>query len=346
VNINEQMNQLGQIGSVGYKPTDEVVDQLVGRAKRARAIRQGSAALVGSIGAIGLGLIGAQVIVNISHQEDAGIADRNFNFQNMSFDDLNGKGYTGQGTSQDELAKAWQDLKAAAAVTVVAPAPAAPAAEPGTTTTKPPTQPAPPPPAIPAGSFLFKGRVFKCEMWHDAATGSDFWGAWSGTGWDYENKMIVCDPNKSEDLGYKYMGNGAGNTSTRTCTGSSDTNWGAPHQISCRTTSALWSLLPTDWNSASGGNTKWTLNNDAGKILTNSNYKWFTPGGCAAIPLSASIQLRILPQCHEAGCDGWYYHKDSHPVWDGDTYSWESGAWVKDTPPPPPPPEPEPEPEP
>ena len=249
MNINEQMNQLGQIGSVGYTPTDEVVDQLVGRAKRARAIRQGSAALVGTIGAIGLGLIGAQVIVNISHQEDAGIADRNFNFQNMSFDDLNGKGYTGQGKSQDELAKAWQDLKAAAAVTVVAPAPA-PAPAPKTPTTKPAScvyeehpwedgvkyrspetgcewvYPEPEPPGVPSGSIEFGGIVAECKWYHDAATNTDVWAAYIDAGESWK-KIVKCDGGPTDYWAgsYRYIYNGPvgsgwhATLSSPTCTG-------------------------------------------------------------------------------------------------------------------------------
>ena len=58
MNINEHMNQLGQIGSVGYAPTETVIDDLLSRTKRARAVRQGSAAIVGSVSALALGVVG------------------------------------------------------------------------------------------------------------------------------------------------------------------------------------------------------------------------------------------------------------------------------------------------
>ena len=34
MNINEQMDQLGQMGSTGYAPSGTVIDQLVATAKR------------------------------------------------------------------------------------------------------------------------------------------------------------------------------------------------------------------------------------------------------------------------------------------------------------------------
>jgi hypothetical protein len=116
VNINEQMNELGQIGGAGYSPTADVVDHLVGRSRRARAFRQGSAALIGSVGAIGLGLLGAQVFVNLTSDDNdaATIADRNFNLDNMSWEDPGRArggvgGPPGRGRRQDHGARPGQD---------------------------------------------------------------------------------------------------------------------------------------------------------------------------------------------------------------------------------------------
>ncbi|MCJ7827242.1 MAG: hypothetical protein MUP36_03270 [Demequinaceae bacterium] len=337
VNMNEQMNQLGQIGSVGYTPTDVVVDQLVGRAKRARAIRQGSAALVGSIGAVGLGLIGAQVFVNLTQNDDpATIADRNFEFNSAEWGDRSGEDYTGLGKTQDELAKAWDDLKAAAAVKVETPAPK--------TEEPAPVKPKKPASEIPDGSFLFgNGQVYKCEQWVDTATGTTFWGAWSGTGsWGY--KMIQCDPNDKYESSYKYVGSSA-TISGHTCTGATTEYKGATHRISCRTNGVLVGLYG-EWNGSPDGS-RWTLNNGDGKVLVSpATYKWFVSGTCDSTLYSNSTPLFGFPQCSEVACNGWYYTTDQHPTKDGHRYSWNGSAWVIDDPAPEPTETTEPEPDP
>ncbi|MBN2176490.1 MAG: hypothetical protein JW722_02405 [Demequinaceae bacterium] len=342
MNMNEQMNQLGQIGSVGYTPKDAVVDQLVDRAKRARAIRQGAAGLIGSVGAIGLGLLGAQVFVNLTQDNDpATIADRGFDFNSMEWGDRYGDDYTGQGLTQEEAAQAWKDLKAAAAVKTEEPAPVK-------TEEPAPVKPTKPASEIPDGYFLFgNGQVYKCEQWTDATTGTVFWGAYSGTG-DWAYKMIQCNPNDKYEYSYKYMGSAAPfNTATRTCTGATVNYLGAPHRISCLTNSVLWNKYP-EWNGSNGGNTVWSLNNDEGKILVSpSTYKWFVSGTCASTLYSNSTPLFGFPACHQAACDGWYYTTDQHPERDGNRYSWSGSAWVIDNPTPTPtettpPPEPEP----
>lgn len=324
MNINEQMNQLGQIGGVEYSPTAEVVDQLVGRSRRSRAFRQGTAALVGSVGAIGLGLLGAQVFVGLTQDgSDAGtIADKNFDVNDMAWEDRYGDGYTGMGKTQDELAKAWDDLQAAADAKAEEPAPAEEPKE------EKPVKPTKPASEIPDGYFLFgNGEVYKCELWTDTATGTTFWGAWSGSG-DWAYKMIQCKPGDKYWYSYKYMGSSA-TISGHTCTGASVSYLGAPHQISCRTTSALWEIYP-EWNGANGGNIKWSLNNDDGKILTNSNYKWFIGGVEGATQASNSMPFFRVPSCHEAPIDGWYFTTSQHPTKDGDRYSWNGGQWVID----------------
>lgn len=75
MNINEQMHELGHMGSVTYAPSDDVVDRLLARTKRARAIRQGGSALVGTVGAIALGAITVQVIV--ATKNEPAFRDRN-----------------------------------------------------------------------------------------------------------------------------------------------------------------------------------------------------------------------------------------------------------------------------
>lgn len=344
MNINEQMNQLGQIGSVGYTPTAEVVDQLVTRSRRTRTIRRGATALVGSVGAIGLGLAGAQVFVNLTQNDNdaATIADHNFGYNDMTWEEKYGEGYTGLGKTQDELAQAWDDLQAASAAKTEEPAPAEKPKEEPAKPTKPESE-------IPDGYFEFgNGEIYKCEQWTDTATGTTFWGAWSGTG-DWGYKMIQCKPGDKYWYSYKYLGDSA-SISGHTCTGASVSYLGAPHRISCRTNDALWGTYP-EWNGANGGNSKWSLNNGDGKILTNSNYKWFVSGTCGSTLYSNSTSFFQVPACHEASCNGWYYTTDQHPTDGVHRYSWNGSTWVVDDPTPTPtptettpPPEPSPDP--
>jgi hypothetical protein len=120
MNINEQMNQLGKIGSMGYAPTDSVIDGLLAKTKRARAVRQGSAAVVGSVSAAALGVIGAQVYGTIDHRNDAQTQDRNI--ENglpsiFNFDAKYGGGYNGvDEDTRAGLDKIYADLRAAAAI--------------------------------------------------------------------------------------------------------------------------------------------------------------------------------------------------------------------------------------
>lgn len=121
MNINEQMNQLGQIGSVGYAPSDATVEQLLGRTRRARAVRQGSAALVGSVSAVGLGVVGAQAFVALTNQDDPAFRDRNLIENDLpSYFDFNekfGEGYTGSDKATDDFwDKFYEELNIAAKI--------------------------------------------------------------------------------------------------------------------------------------------------------------------------------------------------------------------------------------
>jgi hypothetical protein len=120
MNINEQMNQLGKIGSVGYAPTDALIDGLLAKTKRARAVRQGSAAVVGSVSAVALGVIGTQVYVTIHHRNDAATQDRNIENGLPGIFDFDGKyggGYNGMDSdTRADLDKIYADLRAAAAI--------------------------------------------------------------------------------------------------------------------------------------------------------------------------------------------------------------------------------------
>lgn len=120
MNINEQINQLGRIGSVGYAPTDAVIDGLLAKTKRARAVRQGSAAVVGSVSAVALGVVGTGVYITIDHRNDAQTQDRNIENGLPSIFDFEGKyggGYTGMDEqTRKDLDKIYADLKAAAEI--------------------------------------------------------------------------------------------------------------------------------------------------------------------------------------------------------------------------------------
>ncbi len=121
MNINQHMNELGQIGSVGYTPTESVIDGLLSRTKRARAVRQGSAAVVGSVSAVALGVIGVQVYVTIDHRNDAATQDRNLIENGLpgifDFDAQYGSGYTGMDeASKEAFDKIYEDLNIAAQI--------------------------------------------------------------------------------------------------------------------------------------------------------------------------------------------------------------------------------------
>ncbi len=121
MNINEQMNQLGQIGSVGYSPSDGTIDDLLSRTRRARTVRQGSAAAVGSVSAIALGVLGAQVYVTIQNRNDAATQDRNMIENDLpgifDFDKQYGSGFNGRDdTNRDEIDKIYEELGIAAAI--------------------------------------------------------------------------------------------------------------------------------------------------------------------------------------------------------------------------------------
>lgn len=75
MNINQEMQSLGHIGARSYTPSDELIEQLLGKAKRARAVRQGAVGVVSAASAIALGAVAVQVI-NAS-KDDPAFRDRN-----------------------------------------------------------------------------------------------------------------------------------------------------------------------------------------------------------------------------------------------------------------------------
>lgn len=75
VNINQEMQSLGHMGARSYAPTDELIDQLLSRTKRARAVRQGAVSVVSAVSAIALGAVAVQVIN--ATKDDPAFRDRN-----------------------------------------------------------------------------------------------------------------------------------------------------------------------------------------------------------------------------------------------------------------------------
>ncbi len=116
MNINEQIDELGQLGSVGYAASDAVVDQLHARAKRARSIRHGSAALVGSVSAVVLGVLGAQFLVDFE-VDDPGFRDRNLIENNFDGTDDSAFGKD-DGTKDEYLKEIYDELRVAAKIQI------------------------------------------------------------------------------------------------------------------------------------------------------------------------------------------------------------------------------------
>lgn len=295
MNINDQMNQLGQVGGIGYSANDAAVDGLVRRTRSARGRRQIVAGLIGSVGAVALGIVGAQLFANID-EEDAGMRDRaidnDYAFLDVAWSERYGEDYTGLGATQDDLNKAWDELQAGA---LVKPEVVSPVEEPKVESTscsyeektvdgwvkiKSPETGCQwkkdhqvETPEIPAGSFLFgNGHVYVCGTWTDAATGTVSRGAWSGTDWGWEKKAIICNPSDPYWYSYKYMGDDA-TWSGNTCVGDIIEHLGAPHQLSC---------LEGTY-----------------KVMNNSAYGWST-------------------------AHGWYYLKTSPPA----GYEWNGSDFV------------------
>jgi hypothetical protein len=75
VNINEQMQELAHMGGLAYAPTDDVVSSLLAKTKRVRAVRQSTATLVGTVGALAIGIAAAQAYS--AAKDDPAFRDRN-----------------------------------------------------------------------------------------------------------------------------------------------------------------------------------------------------------------------------------------------------------------------------
>jgi len=75
MNINEQMLELAQMGGLAYAPTDDLISSLLAKTRRVRAARQSTATLVGTVGALAIGIAAAQAYS--AAKDDPAFRDRN-----------------------------------------------------------------------------------------------------------------------------------------------------------------------------------------------------------------------------------------------------------------------------
>lgn len=75
MNINQEMQSLGHIGGESYAPSEQFIDELLGRTRRARAVRQGAVSVVSAVSAIAIGAVAVQAIN--ATKDDPAFRDRN-----------------------------------------------------------------------------------------------------------------------------------------------------------------------------------------------------------------------------------------------------------------------------
>ena len=75
MNINEQLHELGNTGGLAYTPNDDVIASLLTKTKRVRAARQSATTLIGTVGALAIGIAAAQAYTTA--KEDPAFRDRN-----------------------------------------------------------------------------------------------------------------------------------------------------------------------------------------------------------------------------------------------------------------------------
>jgi hypothetical protein len=75
MNLNDEMSDLGTMGGLAYAPSDDLISSLVSKTKRVRAVRQSSATIVGTVGALAIGIVAAQAYS--AAKDDPAFRDRN-----------------------------------------------------------------------------------------------------------------------------------------------------------------------------------------------------------------------------------------------------------------------------
>lgn len=75
MNINDQLHELGTLGGLSYAPSDDLISSLLTKTKRVRAARQSTSTLIGTVGALAIGIAAAQAYS--AAKEDPAFRDRN-----------------------------------------------------------------------------------------------------------------------------------------------------------------------------------------------------------------------------------------------------------------------------
>ncbi len=75
MNINEQMHELGSMGGLAYAPSDDLISSLLSKTKRVRAVRQSTTTLIGTVGAMVIGIAAVQAYS--AAKDDPAFRDRN-----------------------------------------------------------------------------------------------------------------------------------------------------------------------------------------------------------------------------------------------------------------------------
>ena len=325
MSMNEEMNELGSIGSSQYDANDQVVSHLVTRTRRRRTLRQSAAAGIGSVSAIVLALVGAQVMMSFEN-EDPAFRDRNlidapipvsiFDFENKY-----GSDYTGTDTAlKDKIEALYEELEVAAKVKArklaekeaaaeaaakkaAAEAAAAAAAEKEKTTTPTTTAPAcedydhPDKPykywdcdaeewKIKDNWNEYGGAWGECKWYEDKATGTEFYAAYIISGW---HKLVLCDGTDK----YRYVQSSGGTVKA--------------------TMDGLKCVGNYEDGSPSSQPKRYSCNPDKSEWIADSSFVWFEFGWFID------------------GCDdkGWY---DKHKTieYEGRTFAWD-GDWYEVT---------------
>lgn len=302
MNINDQMRELATVGGREYTPSIETISSLLQKTRRARAARQSTATIAGTMGAMALGLAAAQAYS--AAKDDPAFRDRNIidNKDGLSpIEQYHAKFGKDNPTrsleSKVDLSSIIDKLKASANAGGGKPGtqPGSQPAKPGTSTpTKPAgsggTKPSTPPvdpyaqckkdhPAYEGatfdcatetwtaapGYFMFgNGHIYKAVNWTDSATGLSALGNWSGTSYGWETKAIQVSPGANYYSEKVYMGGNATWTGS-TCTGVTKfkSTWNATMQASCMTKSQV---------AATGMDFQW--DGERAWVLLEANKKW------------------------------------------------------------------------
>lgn len=327
MNINEQLHELGTMGGFTYAPNDDLISSLVTKTKRVRAVRQGTTTLIGTVGAMVIGIAAVQAYS--AAKDDPAFRDRNVinNKNGLTPIELYRAKFGNDNPTRSydsavDLSSIIAKLKASAAGGGSTPkGTPAPQAAPPPVVIKPATPSdaggATKPPADPYaqckadhpeqaekyydcalakyvakdGYFGFgNGGFYPTITWMDAATGLTATGNWSGSNppGGWEKKAILVDPGSTWYREYVYMGSNA-TWSGSTCTGKADVMAGTDWQASC---------LP-EWKVAATGKT-YKVSGGLVWVLADQSLRWHS-----------ALSIWADPAAPPAG------------------WSWDGSAWIE-----------------